>query len=166
MPDFDDWLRPRVRTMQIITLAIAAGAIIATTVLFFVRANNPQAAPDVPSLSYFAAGFVAVSFTLSFAVPAFVRDAQLKKMAAGDEAATPENLIGLCQSTLTVGLALLEGPIFFCAIAYRVDGQIWILAGLLVGVSLMALRLPTELSVLAWLEAAGKRILELRETKP
>jgi len=160
MPDATDWLRPRVRTLQIITAALIAGPAAMTIMMVVLRLGNNAPANPQPILSILGAGMIAFMAALSFLVPRLMREAQLKQLAARG-GVQPEQLIAVCQSTHIAGLAMLEGAVFFGAIAIFVEGQLWMLVPIVAGIGLMALRMPTEASVVAWLENAGERILDL-----
>jgi hypothetical protein len=162
MSDLHAWLPPRVRTMQIIALSLAASASSAILLFLYLRLSSAAPVHPEPVLSYIAAAFLAVNVGLSFALPRLIGEAQLKQLARRGDVA-PQQLVDVYQTTMIVGLALLEGGAFFCAIAYFVEGPLWVLLPVVIAIVLMALRLPTESAVLNWLGAAAERVQELRQ---
>ncbi len=80
MSEFDAWFRPRLRTMQIISLALPLGALLVVVVLALLRNANPQPLPQRPILSILFLGFWFVQMSLSLVIPGIVTKGALKQL--------------------------------------------------------------------------------------
>jgi hypothetical protein len=165
----EDPLTPqRLRTMQIIATVLPGGVIVfLAIVLYLVHVQNQghgMAPPvEVPLLSLLAVGFLGVVAVLSFVLPASTARTGIRDMAARPPAADAVRLLGLYQTTLIVGLALLEGGCFFGCIAYMQEGRPFVLAVLAVGLALILMRFPTEGRVRLWLEDHKEQLARARQ---
>jgi hypothetical protein len=87
--------------------------------------------PPTPLVTYLALGFSAVLLATHRRILKQVETNARKRIArqAGEsvDALIPEvgDLYGVYQSSRIIAAALLEGPAFFCLIAYLIEGQ-WI----------------------------------------
>lgn len=156
------WLRQRLRAMQIIALVLGGGATLTTAVMIGLRANDPAPAVVEPTLSYVALVVGAIQIAASLMAPALMEKGAFKRLATLSEP-SPQRLVDVYQLRLIVSLALLESAVIFGAIAFRLEGQTWALTPCLIGIALMGLKLPTELNLSAWVDAAGRRVQEMRE---
>ncbi len=168
----------RLRTMQIVAGALLMGVLIFLgIVLYMVWIQNKGAgtAPpaDMPLLSLLAAVFFVIQAPLSFLIPQFLTRNALGQIASGNWKAPPgfnaadfpsdaSKLLGIRQTAMIVGLALLEGAAFFACIAYLLEAQPWVLAIILVSVLLMMMNFPTEGRVRSWLALQAEQLDELR----
>lgn len=168
MSDNDSVLRQRVLTMQIIAGALPMGLVVFFGIVLFLvygQAGPPRQLPALPMVSLIAVVFVIMSGSMSLVVPHFLTLAELRRRAASPGDGDVIALLNVKQTTLIVGLALLEGPAFLGLIAFLVERQplVLIVPGLCLAAMLM--RFPTENSVRNWLESAGRRVLELRQDR-
>ena len=157
----ENQIGPRVRSMQIIVIAMLIGAALALIILAFMRGQRAVLPGDaVPFLTYFGLGFAVFTAVLSFVLPGVIIAGARSKIAKGTfgdsrVVVLPDDsgkLLMVYTSALIVGAAFLEGPTFYFAIAYYLEGQILSLigAGLLLGA--LAIRFPTAARVTAWID--------------
>ncbi len=163
--------------MQIIAVALVIGLMtFLVVILYIVQVQNqgrgttpPQGAPLI---SLIAAGFLGVLAIASFLVPAAIMRSTLQRIAAGTWKPAPGmevpatdagKLMVLYQTTLIVGLAMLEGPGFFGGIAYLLEAQAFALGIVAVGIILMLARFPTESRVRRWLEVQEEQLGRARQ---
>jgi hypothetical protein len=167
------------RTMQIITFAICMGLIFfGAIVLYLVLVQNQgqgltKPPPQVPVVSLLAAGLLVVTGVMSFVLPAAVARSNLRRIAAGTwsppRGMTPPpstdagKLLILRQTTLIIGLALLEGTGFMGCIGYMLEGQALALLVVAVALGLMLARFPTEGRVRGWLDEQQDQLARLRQ---
>jgi hypothetical protein len=165
----------RLRTMRILNLSLIWGAVAVCAVAVYVVYDNngqgiwgPQA---LPLVSLIAAGMTCIQVVVSFTLPATLLRKGLNRMttAARHPGAgvaglpsddTVNQLLLLRQSSMIVGLAMLNGSSLFCSIAYLVEGQPYVLIGTAVTLGLMVARLPTEGGLRIWLE---RQVDEVRQ---
>jgi hypothetical protein len=81
---------------------------------------------------------------------------------AADFRTDASKLLAVRQTSMIVGLALLEGAAFFACIAYLLEGQLWVLAIILTAMVLMMVSFPTEGRVQSWLAWQADQLDELR----
>jgi hypothetical protein len=178
-PDRD--LSPqRLRTMQIIAAALLMGlSTFLALVLFLVHGQDSRGSappPEPPLISILAAGMLAACAALSFILPAVLVRVVVRSIASGtwrpppqqSEAAFPtagSKLVLLRQTTLILGLALLEGAGFFGCMAHLIEGVPWVLAVPGVAIALMLWKFPTQGRVRAWLEQQAEALADLRRQK-
>jgi hypothetical protein len=173
MNTMEDPLTPqRVRTVQIIAAALPAGVIaFLALVLYMVHVQNGGAGLNMqgqlPLVSLLAVGFLAVQAVLSFVLPVSVARSGVRRIAAASRETSPAadagQLLGLYQTTLIVGLALLEGGCFFGCVAYLVEARPFVLAAVAVGLAFILLRFPTEGRVRLWLEDHKDQLARARQ---
>jgi len=162
----DDAIPPgRLRTMQIIAGALILGlAIFLAIVVYVVHVQNQGQpigqAQGPPILSVLALGMLAALSVVSVAVPNAMLRQHIRRIACGQVTPTvdqpaptgdADQLLGLRQTTLIISLSLLQGPAFFCCIAYLLEGRIYALGGALLAILLLGSRFPTEASLRTWL---------------
>jgi hypothetical protein len=111
---------------------------------------------------------------LAFVLPDVLTRAALRKVATGtlpippranpaDYRSVPGQLLGVYQTSLIVGLALLEGTAFMGSIAFLLEAVP--LAAGVTGLALlmMLLKFPTRRGVHDWLERQADRLAEIRQ---
>ncbi|MCI0682377.1 MAG: hypothetical protein L0Y71_09750 [Gemmataceae bacterium] len=161
--------RERLRALQIIAMALPMGALAFFGVVVFMvyGAGNPQpaAANALPVISMVAGAFLLITGPMSFVMPAAITQAGLKQIAAGGEHYDLTRLLGLKQTAMIVGMALLEGTAFLGLIAFLVERQPAVLAVPALALAGMLMRFPTQNSVRNWMEQHGRRVLELRQDR-
>jgi hypothetical protein len=166
-------------TQRILVMRIILGALIGGCLAFLIiaviyrQARDPAPAPTFPIMTYMALGFGIFWTALSFFVPDFFVAAERRKMAQEPErhlndpqaqlsATDAVKLVGLCQTRLIVGAALVEGCVFFFIIAYMLEGSLICLVGALVLLGIMATRFPTRIGVERWVEAQRELLQQER----
>jgi hypothetical protein len=147
--------------MQFIVIAMLIGGALAIIILGSMRARGTAPQGDgMPFLTYFGLGFAVFTAVLSFVLPGVIIAGARSKIAKGTfgdarVVVPPDDsgkLLMVYTTALIVGAAFLEGPTFYLAIAYYLEGQILslIAAGLLLGA--LAIRFPTAARVTAWID--------------
>jgi hypothetical protein len=161
MSNPDEILPPqRLLTMRIVAGALLLGVLIFLGLVLFmvlVQNNGVGTAPpgDLPILSLLAVAFFVIQAPLSFIVPRFQLRTALRQIAsatwklppgasATDFRTDASKLLAVRQTSMIVGLALLEGAAFFACIAYLLEAQPWVLATVLAAVLLMIVTFPSE----------------------
>ena len=140
MSNQDDILpQGRLRVMQIVAGTLLLGVLVFLAIVLFivfVRNNGAGNAPprDLPLVSLLAVLFFAVQAPLAFVVPALQIRTSLRQIASGTWRLPPgasaaafstdaSKLLAVRQTTMIVGLALLEGAAFFACIAYLLEAR-------------------------------------------
>lgn len=177
MSDFGDveQLRPRLRVMQIVCLALILGALIFLGIALFMVLTerlNPRA--GLPFVSLMGLALLVVDGPLAIILPGVMARSAVKKIAAGtstppvegsadDLAGDDMKLLAVRQTTLIVGLALWEALAYMSGIAYMLEGQSFVLAIAGVAILFMLGSFPTMRSVRVWLERQRPLIEEIRQ---
>lgn len=150
----------RVRTMQIIALALMMGVVFFGVVALFIGINKQ---PGDPFLAIFAAVFAGIMTVTAMFAPSLVarsqgmQDAIDKAHPANDavessQAREAAKLAAVYQTKMIITLALYEGAAFFNLVVYIDVVQWWSLAiagGLL---ALMAISFPTRQRIDNWIQ--------------
>jgi hypothetical protein len=174
----DSFSRPRLRTMQIIAFAQVLGLVLAAAIFVYlvqVPYNGQGVAPPqgLPIFSLVGVAVLTGLALVSFAFPNFLLAQGVRTVARGDWPSPPgatlldsdaAKLLALYQTTMIIGLALVEGAGFYCCIAYLLEGQPWMLALVALALVLQAARFPTECRVRAWLSRQLDRLEQTRGT--
>jgi hypothetical protein len=176
MNDSDDFVSPqRVRTAQIIAGALIMGLVsfgaIAVAIQIMQKPLPGQAQfTRMPIISYVAFYLFVIQVPLSFFIPQIVtRTTVAKLVKTGDkvQASPSSNLSDLLwaifQSSLIIGLAMLDGAGFFAGIAYLLEGLPGVLVILAAVVLMMLLRFPTSNRVQAWMVQQADLMEQLRQ---
>ena len=177
VPD-DSFLRPRLRVMQIIAFAQLLGLVVTAAIFVYlvqVPHNGQGVAPPqgLPIFSLVGVGVLTGVALVAFACPTFLLHQGVRAVARGDwsspSGAAPldsdaDKLLALYQTTMIIGLALIEGAGLYCCIAYFLEGQPWMLALIALAIMLQAARFPTEGRVRAWLRRKLDRLEQTRGT--
>jgi hypothetical protein len=175
-----DGLTPRsLRILQIIAVALLLGVVtFLGFVLYIVQVQHSGkgAMPDqaVPILTLIAVGFLAACTPLAFIFPTMITRGTLRQMLARESVNPPydpeemhptggSKLWEVRQTTMIVGLALLEGTAFTGCIAYLMDANPLALGVVAVAVFLMLGKFPTEQRVRAWLERQAAELNRMHE---
>ncbi len=143
-------LAPQVRVMQIIVGALTSGCIAVMVTMFLLRGDKaPQ--PAMPTLTYLGLAFSGAAVLARIFLPRLIANQARSGITARDEASVVAALLPVFQTRLIIGAAILEGAVFFLAIAYMLEGQSLALgvgAALTLGI---ATQFPTTGSVSNWL---------------
>jgi hypothetical protein len=171
----------RLRVMQIIAGALFLGVVTFLAIVLIIVSGQPNGAGiapagSVPIISIVAVLLLIVQVPLAFHVPAFLTRSALRRIAAGTWQLPPganaasfqtdtSKLLAVRQTSMIIGLALLEGVSFFGCIAYLMEAQPFALGVVVLAVMLMLVNSPTEGRVRAWLERQADQLAELREQR-
>jgi hypothetical protein len=151
----------RVRVMRIIIAALCVGILSILALLAWLRTQQPQPAPEVPLLSWIGAGFAGFAMIGSMLVPALVvrasRRQLIKETAAPGAAVADLRWWVLYQTRMIVGAALLEGAAMYQAIAFFLEGQVWVPPLAIVLFLGVAMRFPTRDGVEQWIETQAEQ---------
>ena len=153
--------QPNIRTCQIIAIAMYMGVLMFGGVAIVMRLSEDappanqqgQAASGDDVMLWIAIGLTATCLVgRAIVLSAMDRQLQRDLRDYGDNPVEPEQMLGRYQTRLIVGLALLEGPAFFCLVALLSTGNWEALgpAGFLLLV--MVLNFPTETKLRNWVE--------------
>jgi hypothetical protein len=172
-------LQPWVRTMQIIAGAMMLGVVfcLGTLSLVVVQAKGQgmmQPPPDFPMVTAIAVVLLVSNVPLSFGLPVAVTRQALRRIAAGTWQPPAQNpgttfatdsskLLAVRQTSLIIGLALLEAAGLLGCIAYLLEADPIALGVVAVALAFQLARFPTEGRVRAWLEQQADRLAELRQ---
>jgi hypothetical protein len=133
--------------------------------------NPPQ---NLPIVTLVAVAFLALIAPLAFIVPSIMTRSALRRILAGKWTPPPgadagmyagggAKLWAVHQSTMIVGLALLEGSAFLGGIAYLLEAQPLTLGVVGVAIVLMLCQFPTEQRVRAWLERQAAVLTQMHQ---
>ncbi len=169
--------RSRLLTMQIIAAALLLGVLIFLGIVLYLVFGQGQGQAmgdgDLPVVSLIAVLLLMTNAPLSYVVPRLQAQAALKQIAAGTWKAPPGadaadfgsdagKLLAVRQTSMIIGLALLEGVAFLGCIAFMLEGQVFALAVVGVAYLLMLTQFPTEGRISAWIE---RQLAVLAETR-
>jgi hypothetical protein len=180
--DVDESLTPqRLLPMRIIAGAMLLGVLVFLGIALYMvlgqRDGRALAPPgEVPILSLVAVAMLATSAPLAFLLPAKLTRSALGQILGGTWRTPPgadpqafaaggAKLLAVRQTTLIVGLALLEGTALVGCIAYLLEANPLALGVVGVALVLMLYQFPTEGRVRAWLEHQAAALSELREQR-
>jgi hypothetical protein len=166
----------RLRVMRLIAGALVAGVVVFLAIAaYVVRVQNHGqglAPPPVqPVITYTAAATFAISAPLALIIPRLQTRTALRAILAGTWASAGtfrtggSKLWALAQTTMIVGLALLEGPALLACMAYLLEGNPLALGVGGAAIVLMLCKFPTEQRVGAWLERHAEALEELRQQR-
>jgi hypothetical protein len=173
MNEMDDRiLAPRIRIMQIIAFALITGVVIflgfACIQVFVQREGKPLGPPEgLPIITIAAIVMLFGGAIMSFVLPMVMTGAAMQRLSVGSVSKNPANdynsLLSIKQTTLIVGMALLEGPAFMAGIAFLVEARQEALG--LAGIAIvgLALKFPTQAKVRAWLCDSTNRLDQMRQ---
>ncbi len=122
-------------------------------------ARQVPADAKLPLLTVLSFLFAATLLPLSVALPGIVGDSLRKKLAAGKSlAGDVPGLVAIFQTKTIMAAALSEGPAFFAAIAYLMEGNPIDLALAALLTVFVGLRFPARARVDHWLEGQLSRL--------
>jgi hypothetical protein len=171
----------QLRTLQIIAVALLLGVLVFLgVVLFLVHVQNAgqgmmKPPPDFPLVSVLAVVLLVSNVPLSFILPAVTTRAALQRMAAGTWQPPAQaaarlaldtdalRLLFVLQTSLIIGLALLEGVALLGIMAYLLEAEPFVLGVVAVVIVVMLARFPTENRVRAWLDQQTQRLADIRQ---
>jgi hypothetical protein len=165
------------RTMQIIVGVLATGVFIFLGVVL----NLPVQPPAGPLVNtYVALGAAAVAIVAAVAVPAIMAQKmvaaggsgkvpnpapQIPDAADADELADVGPLVAIYQTTLIVGVAILEGAAFYNAITFMLERQTINLVAAAVLAAFVIAKLPTPSRVEDWVLNQLATLRQMREMR-
>jgi len=165
----DDIPRPRLLTMQIIAAALMIGVIsFLGVVLFLVYAQQGgqgQMAGDLPIVSLVAIAMFVINTPLALFLPNQIAKSALKQMStSGGKEADIADLLNVRQTTMIIGLALLEGTAFCACIGFLLDADTGSLVVVGLCLLLMLALFPTRNRVRNWLDKQMMALQDIRNT--
>lgn len=176
--DDSEFLRPRLRVMQIIAAALVAGATIFLGIaLYLVFSQGKGLGPprDTPLISLVAIAMLIANGTMSLLLPGAVARAGIRSIAAStwsppqsmraEQFASDEaKLLSVRQTSQLIGLALWEAVAFISGIAYLLEAQSYILVVAGLALLVMLANFPTAVRTQLWLERQLALVREMRES--
>jgi hypothetical protein len=173
----DEVLAKRLGVMRIIAFALTAGVAIfvgVDLVLIHMYFNGVGLSPPdgLPYVTIVAIIMLIVNVPLSFIVPESTAGINLRRIADGTWQPVPGTnpddyrtdlgkLLAVYQSSMIVGLAMLEAAAFTGCIAYLLEANPLALAVAVVAMILMIARFPTETRSRDWLEKKTEALADL-----
>jgi len=158
-------LAARVRTMQIILVAMMLGCIFFMGIAIWFRQANANAPAAMPIITYVALVFALMTLVGSFLISNLAlttgrrRLAQQSQPAMRDSSSRPDptsadkrKLLELMTTVLIMTAAPLEGGVFFLLVSYMVEGSFLAIIGSLILLAVLATKFPTQQRTERWLE--------------
>lgn len=180
--DFDqpDDLSARVRTMQIIVVALTMGPTIFLAIVSFATQaiNMGNAFGGLPLLTLIGIGLVAFELAArAIVIRTMVAKARRDILhgvpvfgnrisASADDSDPATQLVALYQTRMIVSAALLEGAAFFLIIAYMVEHSPWALAAAIALIVAVAVHFPTQARANEFVERQLAILEEERQLGP
>ena len=164
-------IRQCVRTCQTIVFAIVFGAITVLGILIFMQQSGGEPVNwELEPMAMLVVGFAAAGLIASFVVPHVhltqrTRDAaqflsnqsqdRIDSARALDSELEPkeQEMLSEYQTSLILGLALLEGPLILGAVFFLTSGNLLCVAPALILVMAMLTKFPTVGRVSEWLQS-------------
>lgn len=145
------------RVMLIIFGALLVGVVVFAIIAVISRISGGEALFNMEFglLAVMGVGFAALVLIPSFVVPIITRKTATKELGqefAGQldqPGAAMKSMEGL-QTSMIIGLALLEGTAFFNLIGYMIDGSAWNLLTVAILLMIMFIRIPLPGRVDDW----------------
>lgn len=145
-----------VRTMQIIAVALIMGVLTFLLVVLLVTKGDIGGMQNAGLMTMIAAGFGFLMIVNHFVIPPIVTGTQLKQAAAEfsqqQEQVRGQQLYGIYQTQLIIGMALLEGAAFFNLIAMMLEKSVASLGVVILLLCLMLVKFPTHTKVSWWVQ--------------
>lgn len=168
----------QVRVMQIISIPMIAGVLILAGIAAYFALNHVEdpGAPPLPMMTIVAFVMLGCCGAASFIVPAVVSQNAARQIATGEWQAPQQmdpkdyegdiaKLLIARQAAFIIGVAFLEAAGFMGGIAFLVEAKWYAVAVIVIAVSAIILRFPTEGSVREWLLEQQKQIDEIRANR-
>jgi len=142
-------IEPAKRVMLILFFGLVIGVVVFGSVALIVRLGKeePLYNMDFGFMAIIGVAFAALVQLPSIIVPMFVQKASVKEVATkfadnlGDAKAAMQ-LFGGLQTSMIIGLALLEGAAFFNIVAFLIDGSAFNMLAVAALVACMFIRIP------------------------
>jgi hypothetical protein len=158
-------LTKRIQIMQIVAaaLTIAATIFLIVVVVLQLTGHAPKP-PKTPTLTYVGIVFTFMVVVGFATLPQSIVAVGRKRIARnqGEEGANDKiiSLCGLYQTSMLIGLALLEGAIFFQLLVFQIEGQQLNLLLAMLLLTGMVLQFPTRPRVESWIEKQQEKLNE------
>ena len=172
--DSSDLLIP-LRTMQFIAAALFMGAMAFLGVTLFLRFGQAgaQPPPEIPTISYILTGVFVMNLFLALIIPSLFLRLQIQRISSikitpshSQDFEIPRRilseLLAIRSTQLIITLAFIEGGTFACIVAFLIEGQIFMLIPVALGLFVILLLFPTESRLEHWLTEQEERLQELR----
>lgn len=162
----------RIPVLRIITIALMTGVIVFTSIAYVVAPTDPNEQQGQEILKIMAPSMFGICFILWFVIPGLIVKNQTQAIANGTWQPAQGNqtqttfsetgkYLAVYQTKHIIGLALLEGPAFFCAIVFLLTRDYYMLIPIVVVLLIMAGSFPSRDRVHQWIEMQLRRQREL-----
>ncbi len=152
-------INQQIRVMQIVAGALIMGVVMFGAVAAVVVGGDH--ADDPGLLTWIAVGFGVNQLVLRTIIPTAIAKSSVQKIAGElqDDDVSRNRLVGIYQTQMIIGMALLEGGAFLGLVAYIAQKHVFALgvAGVLAAV--MAATFPARMRVEGWM----RRQLDMAE---
>ena len=166
------FLTQAARTMQIIVCALIIG-VICFALVVLVGGLAPEKPPEAPIVSIIAAVFAVGSLVAAPLLPKLVTSGSQQSLVQGqpihqhsmfaqEALGDVGPLVGVFQTRLIIGRAILEGAAFFNLAAYMIEAQPISLGFTVVLLIAMVFNFPTREKLESWVRAELATIEQLR----
>ncbi len=161
-PHISAGLQQRVRGLQVVVSALAAGATFFAGIVLVAKSGAIGWEPN--PVSWIAVGFASFALVLSIVVPGTVSRAALSRISpeslrSANEATELELLFPVYQQRCIMACGLLEGAAFFNLVAYQLNAFVGSLAMAAMLIVLILVRFPSVAGMQLWLR---DRIQEIK----
>jgi hypothetical protein len=146
-----------VRILQIISAALMMGVLSFLFVVLMVTAGDVLRRDNPTLITVIAAGVGMLIILIHFVFPPMITSAQLRSLGGSgwnqlDDAARRERIMGVHRVQHIIGLAVLEGAAFLNLIALMIGHSMFSTAMVVLLLSLMLAKFPTETKVSWWVQ--------------
>ena len=175
--DLDLFEEP-LRKLQIVSVAMGLGAVALLAVMAWLTGSHPPEPLEqgrLPLVSLVAAGYGVLAILLSFVLPdqlisrnkQRIKEGSFEDRGSGlaavmgdaiEKTGNTGRLFVLYQTRSLLTVVFLEGGSLFASVAYRVEGQVYLLVIAAVLILLLFLRLPTRRGMAEWIEDQEKEL--------
>jgi hypothetical protein len=156
------------RNLQVIVIGLLSGAVLFGAVSIVISDQIAPPMPNLPILSYLAIGMTVIDVMARFIIvrmlDAKARSVTVKRSSPTAADISAESWPMAYQTRTIISAAMIEGCLFFCLIAFMLEGQMatLILAGLLLA-ALLA-HVPTTGRIEAWIRRQ-REIIEMETVR-
>ena len=150
----------QVMTMQIMTGALLMGIMTFAAVVLLIGGDAKEV--NGFGISHIALIMMGTMIVTRLTVPSMVAKQAVARIGhlkpaegadqAGHQASTDLKMLGVYQTSMIIGHALLEGAAFFLLVSYMIEGNVIALGGAILMAVLIAAAFPTPGRVESWME--------------
>jgi hypothetical protein len=152
-----------IRLLQIISAALMMGVLSFLLVVLLVTEGEVLGRHNPSLITVIAAGIGLLTILIHFVLPTMITGAQLKSLRGSgwnqlDDAARTERIMGVHRTQHIIGLAVLEGAAFLNLIALMIGHSMFSTVMVVLLLSLMLAKFPTETKVSWWVQEKLREI--------